>query len=101
MKVKCSIWILTIHQEVMSISAFCSLFGEPSLIAPNSELRVHEEVVQGTFKGSLPSNPLQVTLKGRGKKKKRFFKFKRDLFESMILFQPEMSQEVKVITNQI
>ena len=42
-------------------------FGEPSLNAPNSELRALEEVVQGKFEGFPPSN----TQISKGNEKKR------------------------------
>ena len=59
-------------------------YDEPSLNAPNSQLRVLEEVVQGKFEGSPQSN-VQIS---KGNEKKRISKFKTDLFEWLILFQP-------------
>jgi len=58
---------------------------EPSLNAPNFELRVLEEVVQGKFEGSPPSN-IQTS---KGNDWGKVSKIKRDLFTWLILFQPE------------
>ena len=69
-------------------------FGEPLLKAPNSKLRAFEEVVQGKYKVSRP-NKIQIS---KGNDWKRVSEIKRDLLEWMILFQPELNQEWKVIT---
>jgi len=67
---------------------------EPSLNAPNSELRAIKPVVQTKPEGS-PTNNIQTS---KGNDWKRISKVKIDLSEWMILFQPELSQEDKVIT---
>ena len=69
-------------------------FGELSLNTPNSKLRAPEEVVQGKFKGSPPCN----TQVSKGKERKIVSKLKRDLFESLILFQLKLKQEEEAIT---
>ena len=50
-------------------------FGEPSLNAPNSELRALEEVGQGKFERSPPSN----TQISQGNERTGVSKIKRDL----------------------
>ena len=63
---------------------FCQFISEPLLKAPNSELRAFEEVVRSMFKESPKCN----TQLSKGHEKKRVSKFKGDLFEWLILFQP-------------
>ena len=60
----------------------------------NSELRTGEEVVRSKFKKS----PMCNTQISKGKEKKRASMLKRDFFEWLILFQPKLKQEGKVIT---
>ena len=69
-------------------------FGEPLLKGPNSELRAFDERIQSNSKESPPNN-IQTS---KGNNWKRDSKIKRDLFEWMILFQPELSQGWQVIT---
>jgi len=69
-------------------------FGELLLKAPNSELTAFKEKDQGRSEGS-PPNQIQIS---KGNERKRVSKIKRDLFEWMILFHPELSQVWKVIT---
>ena len=73
---------------------FCQSISKPFLKAPNSTLRAYEEMVQSMFKES-PSSPIPIS---KGKVKKRVSKYKRDLFDWLILFQPNLIQEGKVIT---
>jgi len=68
-------------------------FGEQLLQAPNSELTGFEERVQNKSKEPPPNN-IHIS---KGSERKRVSKNKRDLFEWMILFQPELSQVWKVI----
>ena len=69
-------------------------FGELLLKAANSELRAIEKVVQSKSKESPPNN-IQII---KGNDWKRVSKIKRYLFEWMMLFQQELSQEWNVIT---
>ena len=65
---------------------FCQKHSKPLLTTPNFELRVSEEVVRDTFHESpMPTIPIN-----KGKVRKRVSKFKRDLFDWLILFQPEL-----------
>ena len=59
---------------------------EPLLQTANSELIPFEEMVQSKIKQSLTPS-IQINIR---KEKKRVFKFRRDLFAWLILFQPEM-----------
>ena len=73
---------------------FCQFIPEPLLEAPNSELRACEEVVQSKFKESHTCN----TQISKGKEKKTVSKFKGDLFDWKILFQPKLKQKEDVVT---
>jgi len=73
---------------------FCQSISEPFLEASNSTLRAYEEMVQSMFKES-PSSPIPIS---KGKVKKRVSMFKMDLFDWLILFQPNLIQKGKVIT---
>jgi len=68
-------------------------FGEPSLKAPNSELRAIGEVVQTKFEES-PTYTIQIS---KGNEKRRVPMFKRDLFAWLILSQLKLNQEDEVI----
>jgi len=56
--------------------------SKPLLIAPNPELRACEKEVQSMFKES-PTSTIPIN---KDKVKKRVSKFKRDLFDWLILF---------------
>jgi len=73
---------------------FCQFTSKPLLTAPNPELRACEKVVPSMFKES-PSSTIPIS---KGKVKKRVSKFKRDLFDWLILFQPNLIQKGEVIT---
>ena len=73
---------------------FCQFNLEPLLKAPNSELRAYEEVVRSKSKKS-PTYTIQIS---KGNVRTSVSKIKRDLFAWLILFQPELKQEDKVIT---
>jgi len=60
--------------------------SEPLLKASNFENRTFKEWVQAKSKGS-PPNQIQVRMNDEWK---RISKVKRDLFEWLILFQPEL-----------
>ena len=72
----------------------CQLIPERLLDSPNSELRAFEEVVQSKSEES-PTNTFLIS---RGKENKRVSKFMRDLFSSLVLFQPKLKQEEEVTT---
>ena len=73
---------------------FCQFIPEPLLEAPHSQLRAYEEMVQSKSKES-PAYNTQIS---KGNERTRVSKLKRDLFEWLILFQPTLKQEGKVIT---
>ena len=79
------------HLIYVEITTECE---EALLKALNSELRAFEEVVQSKCKES-PRNTFRTS---KGNERKRVSKIKRDLFVWLILFQPKLNQERKVIT---
>ena len=79
------------HLSYEEITTECE---EPFLKALNSELRAFEEVVQSKCKES-PTNTFRTS---KGNERKRVCRLKRDLFAWLILFQPKLNQERKVIT---
>jgi len=72
-------------------------FDESSLNAPNFELRLLNEVVQNKSEAS-SMYTIQTSM---GNNRKKVSKSKRDLFTWLILFQPELSQVWKMITQMI
>jgi len=72
----------------------CQSIPEPLREALNSELRAYEEVVRSKSKKS-PTYTIQIS---KGNVRTSVSKIKRDLFAWLILFQPELKQEDKVIT---